>query len=55
MHAAQLFELVIVMFVAAPMLVKTILPFLKTRKENRTKKRDRGPVPADTTTKGALA
>jgi simple sugar transport system permease protein len=51
----RVIQAVIVMFVAAPMLVKTILPFLKTRREKRTKKRDRGPVPADTTTKGALA
>ena len=51
----RVIQAVIVMFVAAPMLVKTILPFLKTRKEKRGRKRDRGPVPADTTTKGALA
>ncbi|MDU3568322.1 MAG: ABC transporter permease, partial [Cutibacterium avidum] len=51
----RVIQAVIVMFVAAPMLVKTILPFLKTRKEKRGRNRDRGPVPADTTTKGALA
>ena len=51
----RVIQAVIVMFVAAPMLVKTILPFLKTRKEKRGRKRDRGPVSADTTTKGALA
>lgn len=48
-------QAVIVMFVAAPMLVKTILPFLKTRREKRGKHIDRGPVAADSTTNGALA